>query len=179
MDCSLCWGNRHFRMTLKGDKAACCGTIISPWSERFIHTLHSHLHSYTISNACISFHRHVTYGLLQVFFSFNEKVTLLINTWRKKCSKTFKVSFLTFFIFKKISFFLFSIFNFVLFCLFHLFIFPYGGGVLFFVSLYFDIVGVRQKAGVPRGGGCIFFSFSSLFQCCVDRNFFSVSRVIW
>lgn len=52
--------------------------------------------------------------------------------------------------------------------------------MLFFVSLYFNIVGVRQKAGVPRGeGGVFFFSFRSLFQCCVDRNFFSVSRVIW
>lgn len=50
--------------------------------------------------------------------------------------------------------------------------------MLFFVSLYFNIVGVRQKAGVPRGeGGGVFFR--SLFHCCVDRNFFSVSRVIW
>ena len=32
--------------------------------------------------------------------------------------------------------------------------------MLFFVSLYFNIVGVRQKAVFPRGEGGVFFFFA-------------------
>lgn len=35
--------------------------------------------------------------------------------------------------------------------------------MLFFVSIYFSVIGVRQKAGVPHGGGGVFLF---LFALC-------------
>lgn len=56
--------------------------------------------------------------------------------------------------------------------------------MLFFVSLYFNVIGVRQKAGVPPGGG-VYFCFFSLFvpviTLCRSKLFLGIKSnlVIW
>lgn len=45
--------------------------------------------------------------------------------------------------------------------------------MLFFVSLYFNIVGVRQKAVVPRGEGGVFFFLFALCSSVVSIETFS------